>query len=1447
MINFLTKLSFKFILGMIIFIGSIYSLNSQSWVSEVSQAGIILKKVVSDTIVPSGQSFSYTIYYTIPAGATNVNITDNLPPGLEFLGHSVNSACGTPTVTAPALNSMGGTFSIAWASVPGGCAGSFTITVAFPNGVTCPGTTARNRACISATVGSKDYEFCTNFLSTSATATNPWNINKYPVGLAYIGGNCPWATGSDTITFQVCVYKNVGTTGQLNLVNAVVRDTLPTGAQLVSSNCGATQTGNVITWNVGNMSAIPAYNSACCQFTIYYPPAQFPNGSNISNSAYLSGSLGPTQNPCSNFTTSATTCVKKQSYQSGTISKWAYTNGQPGCAGQYLIYICNNGTTNLPIVAVDTIPNSLTSISLGTVWPAGISATLTGNVVNITGSLPPGNCGYVYVNFTIPNNATIGSTITNCVHLTSIQPNLSSCVSFTVATPAPKACLWKEVCQKQASYTPGSIFRYRLRIQNIGGQALSGTTLTDVLNPNLEYVGNPSFYTSNTWSIPNCKPSPTPAEQWSGVTLSSNPVNNTVTATLPSIAAVCQNIFYSNCGMYGTGGVPYYYIEFDVKVRDTSALGNIPNKFTLSGGTLGTTTETSNTEMVLVTGVVGFNLQKQVKKPTDATYSNGVSVPAGSQVNYRLKLNSSGTAALGHITFVDLLPRNASPADQLILAPCSNRGSQFNVSYLSVLGTPNPNPVFPSNNNTALIANVNNYLPTGAPGNVFTTGCGTNGTWATGLSSGASNMGIYFGATAVGLTGAEYQFTAQVDSAAQPNQTACNTFAASGWTKHLIQSNILNYQIAGELESPKVCLQIDSNVTPKRCLEDVKLDIDCKGEDPATGSTIYTVSLQASSCTPGVLILSSPDGTFSPATFSLVSSPWTINSTFTHTNANNPIKIYFTLQCNGEICRDSIMRDLPPCDQGEPGTGIKDCCKEFNKKFDTPKISWNSGTGLVSLSTNMSAGPNPIQEFNATIVSAQLRRVCGNSVTAWGRIFGDVTSGTLAVTPGSGPQLITPFSRTANWGPDSCVSWNNGANLSLNMLFPPFSGGKFCRDTLKFSIKYTFTDCNCVTCDTTISYTVVRRFTFIPWDTEVGVGIGIGGGKLSVNKLQQDLPSKTSIVMENFNNGKFWIINPSDPDNSTIIHGLEFTSNEVNLTELSNNGNPGIVEGNTAFILSEVKPGNTGDIDLIFDNADKKNKFDIQVRFLYSIEGMEEPIFSEPVNYQAYVAGNGGDVVGVDKENQPNLIRTYSIYLHNQNEYKEVLSSVALKTAGQHKIIAVGPPMNDENGVRIFPLKQEDGSYIVALDGLGESIQPGDKVVPIYLTISGIDSKDPAIDFTTFDLMDNIISKGKVQLSDPVAKVQDNGDVEINSISAHPNPAKDLMTVTINALSNLNNSDVVIRDLSGKIVQVVAKSSNFAIGAHIYTVNTNDLQNGVYFIELNNGANSISEKIVINK
>lgn len=1421
---------------------SFVHLSAQSWVQEASQGPFWIKKVLSDTVVATGQPFSYTVYYSIPQGATNVTISDYIDPQLIFLGFTINSSCGTPSISSPTIGSNGGTFSLTWSSVSQSFACSFTITVKFPNGTTCD-TTAMNRVCLNGQYDNKFYEFCTRDIVIKSVAVNPWHIYKYPIGLAWQGGQCPYISPSDTISYQICVYKDVGTTGQLNLVNGVVSDTLPNGAILVSSNCGATQSGSVITWNIGNLSADQMYNTVCCTFKVYYPNSLFTPGTSLFNRATLSGGLGNANNPCSNFSVQSNqTCVQVGQIISGNINKWVTTNRQPGCSGYYTLYVCNNGTTPLPFNIIDTLPSALINYSIS--YQYNVTATLSGGILSANGTLNPGQCGQINVTFTIPQNAPIGTTITNCAWL--LIPGLlpkQTCTSFTIDSLSAKPCLWKEVCNyQQQGYTPGSIFRIRLRIQNIGGLSMTNIVLTDQLNPNLEYVGNPSHYMSSSWNT-QCNTS----TSWSGVSgISYNPITNQVTMIIDTIPATCQNIFYPNCGMYGTSGVPFYFIEFDVKVKDSSALGNIPNSFTLSGGNLGNNTFTSNITHILVVGTSGFSINKGVKKHTDQNYSTSVSTAPNSIVDFKLQMSSSGTAQLRHVTFVDLLPRNNGLADNRILQVCGTRSTgNYDIVYDNFIGS-TPSITSQWKNPATSLANVNILNPTGAPGNAFTLGCGSAGSWASSAwVAGDKNLGAYFGPSAIG-TSAFIEFSSKVvQGPAQIFGTECNSFAASGWVKHLIQSSLTSFQLAGQVESEKVCVSIDTS-SQKPCIDSLKVSIKCLGVSP-DGYQQYAIQVNGTSCTPAVLLVTSPDGSFTPTSFTMPSSPWVITTTFTHTSTNNSIKVYYTLSCNNIRCRDSAMVKLPDCDTPPPQ---ENCCVNFFKSIKS-QINWTSN-GYVYLSASLAAGPVPIKKFTATIVSAQMRspKSLNNSnclYSGWKRIFGDIVGGSLLVAPAPGPQLLNIFSREAIWGEGECINWMKGANLKLNMVFPPYSGGLFntCRDTLMFAIRYSFTDCKCLTCDTVIYYKIARYWKPTPWDP-----IGSLAHKTKdVDKTQSEPPTSTSLIMESANKGTLWVVNPDLSENDIIITGVEIASYKVPLVEIKN----GIVDQSVGFIETNIQAGNTVPIDLTFKNETSLSQFSIEVRFRYKFKDNDEIFYTDQYTFLARVPGLKQDEMGIDLKTKPEKVATFALYVTNSNGYKEGIAYISIKPKGNLKILALGPPnSNKQNESFLLPNLNESGSYTFGIPGnVSSSIESNETVNPIFVTVAGWDQElgQMELEYATFDINGQILSKGILMLSNPISTVEEEIPTSISgsiSTSLAPNPSSGYVTLTF-ALYQPAYTSLYLLDVTGREILRIFDNVWFETGSYIKGLDLNNLPVGMYYVILQTQNGSTAKPLLIVK
>lgn len=1515
----------------------------ESWDKE--GYGFYLKKVVSNTTTCSGQTFSYTIYFSFPAGTQTVTITDNLPNSLVFHSISVTNVCGTPSVSTPPPGTSG-TVTVSFASIPpGGCSGSMTLVVSFPNGITCNGTTARNRVCIEAGyrtpgAGLIPIGFCTPYVSTTAQATNTWQVEKKILGASWQGGSCPWKFGGDTATYVICVYKNnpspCGTNGQLNLVNAEVYETLPAGAQFVSSTPSVSVNGNVITWNVGGMSATQPYNKQCCTLKVYYPPAQFPSGTQITNSATLTGELGSPNSPCGSFSQTSSVCWEKvlppPPITSASIFKWGSTNGQPGCAGSYYILFCNTGSTTLPAGSVtirDTLPVGLTLTNVTPSPSTQWIVTTSGTIITSTNNAPlaPGNCSYpAIINFTISPTATPNTTITNCAwaFVQGLAP-LKSCWSFVVNAPSPKACVQKQICNQQSSYLLGQTIRFRFRLQNIGGQAISGATITDNLNSNFQYIGNPTFYVSNSWNVP-CNPSigtggitawnPSPSLSVSG---------QTITIGNISIPASCQDVFWNGCGWYGIGTVPYYWIEFDVKIVDTAGLGNIPNSFTISGGGLAAP-ETSNTVLVLTTGTTGFNLNKEVASDT-SNWGSTLTVSPGALYNYRLQMNVSGNVPLRHVTFVDLLPRDAGTMDYRILpSPCVPRGSQFDVTYQGQMLLNPPATLF---SNTISQASANGI----AQLTLFPTSCGTSTAWVSGAPTGSKNIGIYF-TNAIGGGGtATAVLQAKASDSATAGQIACNSFAAGGAVLHYLNSSTATDVAVSPLESGNICIAIDSsskcysaqvvqfpsvigqtqkgckyrmvvslnnpgattlsgcafspdgsiipntfgippgsstvvfqfidtppanNVaciyfgvqdnagaclpcdtvcvdlppcpTDTCCPERVQVRIKCLQQD-ANGNWVYQISASGvftcdSSYNPITLSFSTPYGTLSPSIFTLT-TPSTFNITTNFTGPLSPgsvMTLYYTIYGNGLVlCKDSARIKLPECPPQTQG-----CCGNFGINLQSVVAKWYP-SGLVAITGGASA-LLPLQRFTATIVSAQRKIGFG----PWQRIFGDFVSG-MASSPPLPLSFLTPFSRELVWG-DSCTQQITPGTFKLLALFPPPPAG-FKKDSLKFMIRYAFTDCKCQTCDTLVTYNVVRwkKIIFYPWEV-------VNVKPVAKNLIRVSLPTKARADGDTTTAIQLTAIEFASGGGNQISGRLLGLRSEKDLLAIANDGR---------VVL--VIPSRNGDeeIELELENISKFLKIRYHYREegsdAYGIEEQEIPV-EEVVSASASIVQDDQKVDGV---------RTFGLAIVNRSDVPVSGVELTLTPRPQSdgtvpNIIGVGRPGSSElvirccwewrPGCRCSMKLTED-----MLDAYGS-------IRTLYITVSGStlwrEKKDQVeLDYELRTTAGVVIGSGTVLLEGAVSGIKEFDDGSGSTLTPHisaivPNPAMEKATVSLWFPSELNAVQLEVYDSIGTLVNKKFLT-NLNRGTTAVELDLNTLPSGAYQVVLRTSLGVSNYKLVI--
>ncbi len=975
-----------------------------------SENGYSLKKVVSNTTIASGVNFSYTIIFSAPAGVPTISIKDLVPTSLQVV--SVTAAGPVCGVT-PTTNISGNTVTYNLAALPGACApsGSFTIVVKFPEGTTCNGTVARNRAEIL--VGDKWQ--VTPYVTTTATAVNPWKVSKAIVAGASVnpnGGSCGYIMApGDTITYRLSVMKDNpywgNVIGQQNMSTAVVKDILPAGAQFISSsNPCATHpggTGGTITWNVNCPTqlldaAIPwAYYWV--DIKVKYPAGSFPVSTQILNQSTLTGvSCNQPATHTSNQTCIAVTAPNP----SGSFGKYlSLTNRVPGCSGLYYIAFCNNG--NVPLTAFninDAIPsgisvnqvqiygaNATTTMNLNinsSPYASGInnsygSGAITGPVTSLqfqmTGSLPVGGCIYMYVNFTINPNPT-ATVVTNCATFAPLANALTlpqSCASFTVEAGTPKPCLLKDICSPQTSNNPGDIIRFRLRVQNIGSANLTGAAIQDALHSNFTYVGNETYYKASTYNPP-CSTGGTPppgTTAWAGVTPSHS--GNNLSWNLPTVPSDCQLFYSAYCGYYGTWGLPYYYIEFDAKVDSFALPGVTPNFYQVSGGNL-LAPYTSNTVNVLVVASFGQEVTKLMSTDGGTTFASGGTAAPGSNARFRLNYKNTSNVPVSSVKLIDLLGRDAGAADWLIFNRTVARGSQFDVSYVG-------------NHATSLLPAASPPVPalTWAPGiNICLPPYVTPGTCNPTTWAGVPDRNIMADYGTIFSLGPNKNlledFDVGIPLTALNTQKVCNDFAAIASANFLLNGSPQSVALT-PVAAPPVCLTVDTNITVANCCDSVRVQrapgangvigccanitVTCPVKSIKVIVTNGTLSSVSWNCTTPV-----PSGYAGQSSFTF--APGTCNlsmNTCVDATITGPVTITYEVEfANGEKCEKKIELNctgLSSCCDGvkvEPvvgADGTAACCAKISTTCKVKAIDVTVTNGYLSSTTWNCATPVP--------------------------------------------------------------------------------------------------------------------------------------------------------------------------------------------------------------------------------------------------------------------------------------------------------------------------------------------------------------------------------------------------------------------------------------------------------------------------------------------------------
>jgi len=771
-----------------------------------SKNGFSLQKGTSLSSVKSGDIFTYTINFSIPAGALGVYIVDNVPAPLVIDAITVapNYSGFVPTVTQTTSS-----VSLFFNSVTTSISGSFQVHVHFPVDSACNGRRVTNVAELRAE--RPQTYLVTKGIDVTSIVDNPWRIQKYPnsPNIVYMGNNC-YGTTSDTVDFTIRVVKQWWTlSGSASWYNVSLQDILPPGAFVIPSTYvpNANLTGSSIS-TTGVISLPPGFkldananNVYLATFKIRHTPI-LDTLNCVINTAVLKAT-----DACnvSHGDTSRVGVRKIPPAPIGRLSKSVSVSGNlPGCTGRYTIRVCNTGSAALPAYTLnDPFPSCLTGVTLFSATPGCTVTPLGSNNFDFAGpSLPPGQCHTYVFDFVIGTGCT--GTVTNTVTATSGFTGSAS-ANIWMLPLAATPCLTKSICSPLPTiYTPGTTVRFRLRVQNIGGTPITGGTITDQLdNSNLEYVGNETYYGYiNPFAPCGVNPS-NPNYVPFTATPGHNPSTGLLKWSLPNIGTDCGNVPYPACGF--AYGLKAYYIEFDVKIKDTAGLGNLLNCATITG----TNVSPSVTACVtfVTKGNLNYNITKQVSGDNGATFGASTTAGAGGTVQFKLGSVNSGIALINPV-LVDLLPRDNGTSDYMIMS-CANRGSAYDIRYNSFVSSSH---TFSSQLFSGVAAaNTNPEL---------SVTCGSTApAWAVAPSVGAANLRVQLNQAITASPALGYIFSATTDPSAKENDVACNNWAMRGAAKYVI-NYVTSYPLQVPSESGTACVTIK-----KDCCKPLGFDI----------------------------------------------------------------------------------------------------------------------------------------------------------------------------------------------------------------------------------------------------------------------------------------------------------------------------------------------------------------------------------------------------------------------------------------------------------------------------------------------------------------------------------------------------------------------------------------------------------------------------------------------
>jgi uncharacterized repeat protein (TIGR01451 family) len=467
--------------------------NSGSVAETPQQSDLALTKTVDDATPNVGNTVTFTVTLANqgPDDATNVQVSDLLPPGLTYVSSSPSQ--GT-------YNSATGVWTV------GTVATTIAPTLQIQAKVVSPSAQTN-----SATISHSDqFDPNTNNNSSSVTETPQQSdlaLNKTV--------NDATPNVGDTVTFTVTLTNN----GPDAATNVQVNDLLPAGLTFVSAtpSQGAYNSGTGV-WTVGSVASAAA-PTLLIQAKVVSPSAQ-------TNSATIAHSDQFDPNTGNNSTTATETPQQADLVVGKTVS-----NPKPN-VGQIITYtvtVFNNG------------PDDATGVTLQDVLPTGVSyQSSTATAGSYNPATKTWTVGTVPFNVTETLTITVKVTSANAAantasisHSDQFDPNTLN-NSATAATNPQQADLMLTKVVNDPTPNVGDTVTFTVSLTNNGPSAATNVQVSDLLPAGLTFVSStPSQGTYNNgtgvWTVGTVANAATQTLTLQATVVSSSAQTNTAT------------------------------------------------------------------------------------------------------------------------------------------------------------------------------------------------------------------------------------------------------------------------------------------------------------------------------------------------------------------------------------------------------------------------------------------------------------------------------------------------------------------------------------------------------------------------------------------------------------------------------------------------------------------------------------------------------------------------------------------------------------------------------------------------------------------------------------------------------------------------------------------------------------------------------------------------------